>query len=269
MNKTDVTKIFKSVGRKVSKRSPEILISMGIASAFTSVVLAVKATPKAMVLIEEEKKQRNQRSQRDGDGKSEELKKIDVVKVAWKPYIPAAITFGFSMACLIGANSKYARRNAALVTACKLSETALSEYHEKVVETIGEKKEKAVRDKIAKDKIEQNPVSETNVVVLGKGDTLFYEPLSGRYFSSEVETIRSVVNDLNYNMGYGCENYISVNQLYDAIGLAHTQMGEMMGWNISNGLLDITFSAQIADNGRPCLALMYDKAPQYDYDMFY
>lgn len=53
----------------------------------------------------------------------------------------------------------HAKRTAALATAYKLSETALTEYKEKVVETIGEKKEQLVRDKIDKDHIDKDPVS--------------------------------------------------------------------------------------------------------------
>ena len=47
MDKTNVTKYFKMVKRFVSKRSPEILTGIGIASMVTTTVLAVKATPKA------------------------------------------------------------------------------------------------------------------------------------------------------------------------------------------------------------------------------
>lgn len=52
--KTSFIKNFiKGVKIGFDKHSPEILIGLGIASAITSTVLAVKATPKAMQLLAE------------------------------------------------------------------------------------------------------------------------------------------------------------------------------------------------------------------------
>ena len=50
MNKS-VMKFIKTVKRGFGKRSPEILLGIGIASGITATVLAVKATPKALQLI--------------------------------------------------------------------------------------------------------------------------------------------------------------------------------------------------------------------------
>ena len=52
--------------------------------------------------------------------------------------------FGLSTTCIIGANNVNAKRNAVLTTACHVSERALSEYRNKVVEVIGEEKEKLI-----------------------------------------------------------------------------------------------------------------------------
>lgn len=73
---------------------------------------------------------------------SSDLKPLEVVKAAWKPYIPAAITGSLSVACLVGASRVNFKRNAALATAYTLSEKVLKDYKDSVVETIGEKKRK-------------------------------------------------------------------------------------------------------------------------------
>ena len=44
---------FKSVKNKLGEKSPEILTGVGIAGMLSSVIFAVKATPKAMQLVEE------------------------------------------------------------------------------------------------------------------------------------------------------------------------------------------------------------------------
>ena len=111
MNKSTVTDLFKSISKWTSKHSPELLTGAGIAAGVTTVVLAVKATPKALQLIEEEKRNR----------KTDHLKPVDMVKATWKCYIPAALTGTASVACIIGANSVNTRRHAALAAAYELS----------------------------------------------------------------------------------------------------------------------------------------------------
>lgn len=275
MSKTDVTKYFKMVEQFAKKRSPEILTGIGIAGMITTTVLAVKATPKALQLIEEEKNRRTDKILEDMSPNEDEncwqvvkLKPIEVAKVAWKPYIPAVLLGASSVACLIGANSVHARRQAALYSAYKLSETAFTEYRDKVLETVGEETEKEVRDKVAKDKVEKNPASKTEIYMTGKGESLFYDPISDRHFMSDIETIRKIVNDLNYAMGYGSEMYVSLSQLYDELGLKHTSISDNIGWNIRDGLIEPDFSSQI-DEGKPCIVLDWLKVPSYDFDSNY
>lgn len=258
--KHDAKTIFNATKRKVLKRSPEILTGLGVAGMITTVVLSVKATPKAMKLIEEEKL--NRQNEQD----SIKLTKIETVKVAWKPYIPAIVTGTVSVGCLIGATSVSTRRTAAIATAYKLSETALTEYREKVIETVGEKKEKVVRDNIAKDKVEKNPPSKSEVIVTGIGETLCYEPLSGRYFKSDINKIRSAVNDINEQMF--SENYASLNDFNGKLDLSYTNIGYDIGWDVYNGMLKVEFSSQITDDGTPCIVIDYITPPRYNFDKF-
>ena len=257
MGKTNLATLVTSTRQFVSKRSPEILTGIGIAGMISTTVLAVKATPKAMDLIEMKKKEEWM----------DKLSPVEIVKVAWKPYIPAIVTCVASTTCLIGASSVNAKRNAALATAYKLSETALSEYREKVIETIGEKKERAVRDKVAEERVKKNPVSKNEVIVTGNGKTLCFDPISGRYFMSSIEMIKRAENTLNKQMLHDITGYVSLNDFYDEIGLDHTSVGDDLGWN-TNQLIDIEFSSQLNDNGEPSVVLDYLVAPRYDFYKF-
>ena len=60
MNKSNVTQLLKTAKKTLSKHSPEILTGIGIAGMITTTALAVKATPKALELIEMEKKHQNE-----------------------------------------------------------------------------------------------------------------------------------------------------------------------------------------------------------------
>ena len=55
MEKFNLSKVVKNVKAAASKHSPEILTGIGIAGMATTIVMAVKATPKALILIEEKK----------------------------------------------------------------------------------------------------------------------------------------------------------------------------------------------------------------------
>ena len=257
MGKTNLATIVASTRQFVSKRSPEILTGIGIAGMISTAVLAVKATPKAMELIEKKKREEW----------LDKLSPVEMVKVAWKPYIPAIVTCVTSTACLIGASSVSAKRNAALATAYKLSETALAEYREKVIETIGEKKERTVRDKVAEERVKKNPVSKNEVIITGNGKTLCFDPISGRYFMCSIETIKRAENTLNKQMLHDISGYVSLNEFYDEIGLDHTSVGDDLGWN-TDKIIDIDFSSQLNDNGEPSVVLDYLVAPKYDFYKF-
>ena len=270
MSKSSISTIIRGVRTAAFEHKGEILTGFGVAGMIFTTVLAVKATPKALQLIEEEKQRQNhkllQEANENGDdaySPVEKLKPLDVVKTTWKCYVPAAITCVASASCLIGASSVHMKRNAALATAYKLSENALSEYRDKVVETIGEKKEMAVRDKVAKEQIEKTPVVNSEVVFTGRGETMCYDPITSRYFRSDIENIRRVVNELNRRMLD--EMYISLNEFYLELDLNPADVGEEMGWNINRGLIDIHFSAQLAENDQPCLVIDHLNPPKYGF----
>lgn len=252
MGKVSLTNIAKSVRTAMKKHSPEILTGIGIAGMISTTIMAVKATPKALILIGEKK----------GELDTDELPAKEIIKTVWPCYIPAAIVGSVSIICLIGASSTNLRRNAALATAYTLSESTLKEYQEKVVETIGEKKEQSIRDSVAKDKITNNPVRDVILTDKG-GNTNCYDVLSGRYFKSDKDKIARVTNELNRRMRD--EMYISLNDFYYELGLDGTKLGDMLGWNIDKGYIDLAFSSHLDANGTPCLVIDYRVAPVYDY----
>ena len=193
MKKPDFSRITRTVKIGLHKHSPEILTGIGIAGMITTTILAVRATPRALILMEEEKRRQNKELYEEAERKGldshpgvERLKPIELVRTTWICYIPAAMTGTLSIACLIGASSVNIRRNAALAAAYSLSESALKEYQEKVIETIGEKKEQEIRDAIAKDKLQRDPIANKEVIITGRGETLCYDTITSRYFKCDI-----------------------------------------------------------------------------------
>lgn len=263
MKKKGLLKTFKSFTKK---RTPEILVGFGIVGTITTTVLAVKATPKAMSLIDDA-------AHMDENGMpiadSRELTKVEIVKVAWKPYIPAVISFMVSTGCLIGASSVNFKRNAALATAYELSRSALSDYREKVVETIGENEEKKIRSQINQNKIENASINENDIIQTGKGTTLCFDPMSGRFFRSDPAYIKKCVNDLNRMLF--TDVYVSLNAFYSLLGLKEATCGDAFGWNINydNGVIDIDFTGQMTDCDEPCAVIDYISQPVYEFDKYW
>lgn len=255
MSKLSLRTLLKDTEKYIKKHSPEILTGIGITGMITTTVLAVNATPKAMMLIEERKLDLN----------TDDLSKSEVIKTAWKCYIPAFVTGTMSVACIIGASSLNVRRNAALAAAYALSDSTFKEYREKVVDHIGEKKETEVRDAIAKDRIDNNPVENNQIIITNNGDTLCYEPFSGRYFKSDIEKIKRAVNEINRRMLD--DTYVSLNDFYYELELDETKLGNQLGWRVDTcGLIDARFSSQLTNDGTPCLIMDFVDAPIYDFD---
>lgn len=251
MNKQTIANTLKAVQKAVKKHSPEILTGIGIAGMIVTTVTAVKATPKALRLVDE-------KEIKDGN----RLTSSEIIKTTWKCYIPSAITGACSIACIIGASSINARRNAALVTAYTISETALKEYKDKAVEVVGEKKEQAIRDAIAKEKLDGAHVKEREFVPTGHGETPCFDPLTNSCFKSDIETLRKAENTLNKRMRD--EVKITVNEFLQEIGLepCDDAIGETMGWDIDKGYIDLDFSSQLVD-GVPYLVIGHHVPPTY------
>lgn len=250
----NIQQLVKTTGQIMKKHSPEILTGIGVAGMVATTIMAVKATPKAILLINE----------KEVELRAEKLTKKEVVQTVWKCYIPAAVTGVASVACIIGASSINAKRNAALATAYTLTETALKEYKDKVVETIGEKKESEIRGAIAQDKLKNDPVIQADVIETAKGKTLCYDALSGRYFRSDVDKIKRAEYELNKQLLN--EGYISLNDFYYEIELEPIKVGDKLGWSArQERYIEVKFGSALTTEQEPCLVLDFSVAPLYDY----
>lgn len=237
------------------KHAPGILQGLGIGGFVATTVLAVRATPKALAQIDAARKE-----------KGRELNRREKVAAAWKSYILPASTGALSTICMISSCRMSHRRNAALAAAYSITETALHEYKDKVVETVGERKEKTIRDAVDAERVERNPPTPSEIAYAeGSGRTLCYDAMFGRYFYSDRETLEQAANRLNRQMSTMAEPYISLNEFYMEIGLPTIEMGNRLGWNVSRALIKLDFTAQLINGRTPCMVMSYDVMPDYDY----
>ena len=252
----DISRIVNIGKKKLEANAPEILIGFGLAGMLTSTIMAVKATPKAIEIIEDEENYLNR-----------DLRPIEKVKVAWKPYVPAAIGYCASAALIISANNVNSKRSAMFAGAYKLSEQTLATYKDKVIETIGEEKEREISDKVVRERYSSVPKTQpASEVIYGTGQCLCHDPLSGRYFNADMDKIRRVENDLNYRLMK--ENMVSLNEFYAELGMECTEMGFKYGWNIDDGLIEVRFTSTITDDNKLCLVVSFARNPRLDFDQW-
>ena len=262
MKVPNMTKVVRGFKTAFVKHDTEIIMGLGISGMITTTIMAVKATPKAIHILNEEECRRSKLIPPPYD----QVDWKDRVKLCWRCYIPSAAVGTLSVACLVSATSINAKRNAALATAYSISESVLKDYQEKVIETIGEKKEELIRGEIAKDKITQNPPNEQSIIITNKGDTLCYDAFSGRYFRGDADKFKRVENELNRVMLD--EQYVSLNDFYYEIGLENIPLGDELGWTIDDGRdgrIDLYFTSQLTPEGVPCLVINYRVQPRKGY----
>lgn len=269
---------IKVAEKNISKYSPEILTGLGIIGMVATVVLAVKATPKALEQINEaegKKAYEHISNHPKTDWEDESISKltpIETVQVTWKTYLPAAISGTASLACILGANSVHAKRNAALAATCQLTASTLSEYKKIVNDSVDDETKKVIKDKIAKEKLKNNPVNKRvertvkdQELILDNKNHLCYDTGGNAYFRSDEESIRAAINRLNSRMNGG-EPYVSLNDLYGELDVRGTEVGEQLGWNLyRDGIIEPEFGSQIASNGEPCIVISYTVSPTYNY----
>ncbi len=241
--------------KTLSKHSPTILTSLGVAGVLTTAVMAAKATPKALRLLDD------YMYEKDPVYRHEDLTAGEVIRVAWKVYIPTMAVGLVTCTCIIAANHVNLRRNAALAGLYTLTETAFKEYQTKVAQTIGHNKERKVHDAVNADRVANNPPSVNDIIITGDGEVLCYDALSGRYFKSDIETVRRKINDLSFNMLSG--DFVSLNDLYYELGLQGTKLGDQLGWGIDLGKIDPKFSSTLTEDGKPCLVIDFEIYPKY------
>lgn len=238
------------VGKSLRSNSPTILTALGVSGVVGTAYLAGTASYTAALMLSSDP--RGQWV--DGKFIKAELTKKEQFKTIWKLYIPAATSGVVSVACVLGANRIGTKRAAAAGALLTVSERAFTEYKDKVIEELGVKKEQAVRDAIAQDRVNANPPP-AQMIVIGSGKTVCYESHTGRYFECNMETLRRAENEINHQML--SENEANLNDFYHLVGLENTTSSSRSGWN-SDKLMKLEFSSCISPDGQPCITFDYN-----------
>lgn len=228
----------------VTRHSDKILIAGGTVMMFGAIALTVPATIKAKAILEKEDK---------------DLTKIEVVQKTWKEFIwPGALAIG-SGACFVGANVINTKRATALFSALSVSENAYSKLKDTIKNTVGEEKMEEIQKAVDEDKIKTAASGREVILIEGNG-TLFFEPTQNGLIESDVNKIDAVFNDLNRRMN--SEMIITLNDMYEALNLNTTEIGDFIGWDVNrDGHIKYHFETRLLGKDKPVMVIVFDNTP--------
>ena len=248
-----------------------VLTGMGVTGVITTAYFASRASFKAAEIIDREELKLRMEYMRENETVISErdipkMTTMDKAKLIWPLYVPPVSVGATTITAIIMANHTASKRIAALTIASGISERALTEYKAKVLEKIGENKEMAIRDEIAQERVAATPTSK-EVLVIGAGDVLCFDILTGRYFLSTVEKIRQAENKINYEILN--HMYASLSMFYDLLDIPPTPYSDTVGWNGLTDRFEVQFSTVMSPDNRPCVAIDFAHLPVAEYTKLY
>lgn len=238
----------------MKRNGATILTCVGGVGVVATSIMAVKATPKALLIIEEAKKE-----------KGEELTKLEVVRAAGPVYIPAVLMGAGTLACIFGANMLNKRQQAALVSAYALLDSSYKDYRRKVADLYGGEADSKVKEEIAKDKYEKAEIT------VEDGKRLFYDDFSGRYFESTLQKVQQAEYQLNRDLSM--RDYATVNDFYGYLGLDPIKSGDELGWSTGMNMdyywqawIDFNHRRVTMDDGLECIIVEFFADPSLGWE---
>ena len=238
----------------LKRNSATILTCVGAAGVIATTVTAVKATPKALALLEKAKEE-----------KGEELTKLETVKIAGPAYVPTVVLGASTLACIFGANMLNQRGQASLMSAYALADRSYKDYRKKVDELYGDEAGGQVRAEIAKDKYEQQ-----NIEVHGD-NRLYYDFYSGRYFEATPEFVKTAEYELNKTLNLHDCAYL--NEWYYLLDMEPLEQGLDVGWSTCANYdmywqtwVDFHHEKVIMDDGLECIIVSFMQEPYFDFE---
>lgn len=249
------------VGFKLQKKSPEILVGLGIVGVITSAVLACKATTKAGKIVEDAKDAIDTIHEAEAAGitnSGESYSKDDCKKDLMVTYIqtgakfaklygPAIVLGAASITSILASHNILRKRNVALAAAYAAMDKSFKDYRGRVLERFGEQVEKELRygikaqeiDKTVTDaKGKEKVVKETADVAPEGWDPSKYSPYAKIFDETHEDWLKDPEQNLFYlkarqsqaNDILKSRGHLFLNEVYDLLGFQRTKAGAVVGW---------------------------------------
>lgn len=254
----NLTQMAAKTQHYTKKNASTILSCLGALGVVGTTLSAIKATPKAIEVLEDEE---DMKIERDGQYLTIFEKALVVAPV----YLPTILLGTATVSCIFGANMLNKKKQAMLTSAYAYLNTSFNEYKDKVKAIYGEDAEKRVREELAKDKYIKQSIPESSE------EMMFFDEYSGRYFETTLYDLQNAVYRLNRT--FALEGFTNLNEFYSYIGLPETDWGNVLGWSglkcwevLNKAWLDIRWEPMELSDGLIAQAIHFDIAPEEGYE---
>lgn len=194
------------------------------------------------------------------ENKDESPTTTDKIKRVWKYWVKPVCVGGGTIYLIYSSHSDQAKTITALTAMYSMRDNELKEWTKKVEEIAGKKKAEDIKEAIRIDKVQNNPPVENEIHNTGRGDTLCYDMVSGRYFRSNQEDIRKTVNDINELIHW--RSYAVLNDFYEGLNVPLVKYGDDIGWDFNaQQKIEMEFSSTLTDDGTPALVVDFEVYP--------
>ena len=217
---------MKKIGRKLlaktKKNSNYILAAGAVIGLGATVYFVAKGQMRADEILAKRKE--------EADPEIEEvLTKKELLKMTWKCYIPAAISTGATLFCIVGSTYISAKQIAALTASVAAIRASRDQLEQAIREKYGDEALVELKKKMTLFKPEKEVVIiKTTAEETGNGDLLCFEGYSGRWFRSSPEAVKKAIDELEDQIRrYDCA---SLNDFYRFLGIEETHFGNEHGW---------------------------------------
>ena len=256
------TLAYKGAGL-AQRYAPEILTALGVAGVATSTVLIAKQTLK----LEETVGRAEIRTMVAKDEKAEGKDNLAVVKAYMENTTDMVKLYGApvmlalaSIASILAAHGIMRRRNAALVAAYGVLETAFANYRQRVREAIGDEREQdlyvGVREETV---VDENTGKKTVKKDLAGGPASPYALLfdeNNIHWEREAGTNKTwlLIKQQHLNDMLTMRGYMFLNEVHRALGFPETKAGQVVGWiadtSKGDGYIDLGIFEPLTDEKR-------------------
>lgn len=247
-----------NLNKTARDKAPIILAVLSCIGVVATAVLAIKATPKAKLLI----------AQADME-KGERLSKMEMAVAAAPAYIPAITVGAGTIACVVSSSMISYHRQKSLASAYILLNSVFARYRDTAKKVFGEDADEKISNQIALEGLKDYSISEDDLInreELQSEIPLFYDPISNRYFNRTFLDVQAAEYHLNRNLAL--RGTVSINEFYRFLGLPPIDEGDGIGWGYNewweDGLAWIDFYHQkvTTDDGLECYIITYIFGPQ-------
>lgn len=226
-----------NIGKWIKQNASTLLTCLGAGGVVATVVLAIKATPKALDKIQNaaiDKGEDILNGRREGevirneDGSLQmpKLTVLEMVQVCWKDYLPTVAVGTGSLICIFGANVLSRRQQASMAAAYAALTSAFEGYRDKVRTICGPDTDAMIEKAMEQEKQD----AEDDRPPWDEVQTFYLEcnGCSAKFFERTMEQVLKA--EYEANRYFILSGSLTLNQFLQILDLPAVEGGDGVGW---------------------------------------